>query len=90
MMNFEKNDRYLEDTWYTFMYVRMYVLGYLPVPIMAAGRASTPEPAISPARNMAAVMTPRPCLAISRLSYSKASAWRAPALNPGGVGNVRD
>ena len=30
------------------------------MPTMAAGRANTPDPAISPARKMEAVMMPRP------------------------------
>ncbi len=38
---------------------------HLPVPIMALGRASTPDPAISPARKRAAVTTVSPCLAAS-------------------------
>ncbi len=52
----------------------------VPVPIIAAGSASTPVPAISPARKMAAVMTPRPCSRMSSRSYAGNLFWGAPAL----------
>ena len=35
------------------------------MPTIAPGRANTPDPAISPARNIAAVITPNPCAATS-------------------------
>ena len=52
-----------------FMHVLMCTLKYwisksyihVLVPFMANGRAKTPDPAISPAKKMAAVTTPRPC-----------------------------
>ena len=38
---------------------------FVPVPTIAPGSANTPDPAISPARNIAAVITPNPCAATS-------------------------
>ena len=58
-------------------WIEMDNMFVLPVPIMAAGRANTPEPAISPARKMEAVMIPRPCFLTSSTSNFSAGA---PAL----------
>ena len=54
---------------------------FLPVPVIANGKARTPDPAISPAKNMAAVITPRPCLAASRsISFFCTSLIWSPGL----------
>ena len=48
----------------------------VPVPAIAFGRARTPEPAISPARKIAAVMTPSPCFSSSNVFFASSPIVR--------------